>query len=83
MPTAIPAIQFGYLTLTNYDPDSDLEEDKVPFLVKANKIVGITKLIGPDNDFYSAIHTNSDVFYVWESIEYIIEKLEGVHPSLR
>jgi len=83
MITAIPAIQFGYLTLTSYDPDSGLEEDRQPFLIKANEIVGLTRYIGPDEEFYSVIHTSSDVFYVWESIEKIIEQLEGVHPSLR
>jgi hypothetical protein len=77
MGSAIPAIQFGYLTLTN---DVD---DKI--LIKANKITAIEHYESDGNaPFQTVIYVgDEDSFQVVQSVEQILSQLEGVHPSLR
>jgi len=53
--------------------------------VKANKIISISQpLDGMPEDVESVIYTASEeVYYLGETIEQILEKLESIHPSLR
>jgi len=75
-----PAQQFGYLVLTIYEPE---EEDKFPIYIKADKINAIHQTIGPDEELYTTIYSNDDTFYVFESLEQILDQLESIHPHMR
>ena len=74
----IPACHVGYISLR------EITEDRI-VLVKANKIISISQpLEGMPEDVESVIYTASEeVYYLGETIEQILEKLESIHPSLR
>ena len=78
MSNEIPACQFGYIILRDF-------EDNLPILIKANKIVGIEIDFCGVEMKRSIIRTVSAecAFFVKETHEEILEKLENIHPSLR
>lgn len=78
MSSAIPACQFGYLSLHEIMDNRDV-------LIKANKINAICEpLDGMPEDVCCVIYTSIDeVFYLSETIDQVLQKLESIHPSLR
>ena len=78
MSSAIPACQFGYLSLREIMDNRD-----VP--IKANKINAICEpLDGMPEEVGCVVYTSIDeVFYFSETIDQVLQKLESIHPSLR
>ena len=67
---------FGYLSFS---------QDGAKVLVKADKIVGIDRVVDNEKNEYSIIRfASKDVFFiVRDTHEEILEQLECIHPTLR
>lgn len=77
MSSAIPACQFGFLTLTQI-------ENGLTIFIKANKISTFSRIGDEDGEIVTCVYLDGDnIFSVFESMQDILNQLEAIHPSLR